>query len=90
MKHIDEVTQGLEAIPEPARKKKYVQTGSGIIVAIAGPVLVKWFDFPMWLGVGCFGFGCFIASKELLIAYLKFIPAAIRDVMNAARRTNNG
>ena len=86
MKHVHAQTQKIRAIPTAKQSKKAWQTLTGALVVITGFALPKVVpEFPLWFAMGVVGFGFFIASKEYVVNYLGFIPAAIRDIWSAVR-----
>ncbi len=86
MKHVDAQTQKISAIPPAKQAKKAWQTLTGAIVVAVGFATPKVApEFPMWFAMGVVGFGFFVVSKEYVTNYLGFIPAAIRDIVSAAK-----
>ncbi len=86
MRHVEAQTQKIQAIPAAKQSKKAWQTLTGALVVIAGFALPKVVpEFPLWFAMGVVGFGFFIASKEYVVNYLGFVPAAIRDVLSAIK-----
>jgi len=75
----------LNKIPAESRKRKWYVSLAGIASIAIGAAMPKFLEFPWYIGAAVFGFGCFLVSKDLVIAYLRFIPAAIRDIYNAAK-----
>lgn len=66
-----------ENIPQAKRRTQWVKTGLGILVAGVGLVAPKYLDFPWQFGAAVVGFGGFIASQQLVGAYLRAIPQAL-------------
>jgi len=86
MKNLTAQTQKIQAIPSDKHDRKLWQTAGGVGIAGIGfalPLMVP--AFPVWFAMIVVGFGFFVMSKELLTKYAGFIPAAIRDVINAVR-----
>ncbi len=90
MTHLDAQTQKIKAIPPKAMQSKKKSTTVGILSIATGFVCLIWFTppVPVWAFALFFGFGMFSISKELVIEFLAFIPAAIRDVRAAIKGTN--
>jgi len=80
-----EATQKLEKIPVETRRRKWLNTASGVALIALGAAMPKFLAFPWYVGASVFGFGCFLVSKELVVSYLRFIPAVIRDIYSASK-----
>ena len=77
--------QKLEKIPPESRKRKWLTSLEGVVLIVLGAAMPQFLAFPWYVGAGVFGFGCFLVSKDLVVAYLRFVPAVIRDVYNASK-----
>ena len=76
----------LEKIPVESRKRKWANSVLGVCLIAVGIAMPKFLAFPWYAGIGVFGFGCFLVSKDLAVSYLRFIPAFISDLYTALRR----
>jgi hypothetical protein len=83
-------TQKIKAIPPKAMVGKVRSTAIGVGSILTGFVVLIWFTppIPVWSFAVFLGFGTFSMSKELVVEFLAFIPAAIRDVRAAIKGTN--
>lgn len=81
----EQAAKKLHKIPKRSRKKKWQLTLVGIVLIVVGLAMPKFLNFPWHVGTATFGYGCFLISKDLLIGYLRFIPAAIRDIYDAVK-----
>lgn len=85
MSKVQEVTQQLRAIPPEKRRRKTWAVVLGAAVSVAGLLVPKYLGYPWQVGAAICGFGGFIASRELVTAYARFIPAAVRDLLGATK-----
>lgn len=82
---IEDRTKAWDAIPPGKRKVKHVRTVLGGVVALAFLAVPKLLGYPVWFGMLGVGFGLFIASKEALVQYALWLPAAIGKIMSAGK-----
>lgn len=83
--HTQQATVKLQAIPPAAIKRKWVISLWGVTLAAIGIVMPKFLGFPWYFGAGVLGFGCWLISKDLVVSYLRFVPAVVRDIYAAVR-----
>ena len=83
--HTQQATLKLKAIPPESIRRKWVTSFSGVLVFALGALMPKYLDFPWYVGAGVIGFGGWLISKDLVTSYLRFIPAAIRDIYAAVK-----
>jgi len=81
--HTEQVSLKIKKIPPESRRHKWLMSIAGILVFVIGCAMPKYLDFPWYVGALTLGFGGFLVSKDLMVRYLQFIPAAIRDVYAA-------
>lgn len=72
-----------EQIPPHRRKSQFRRTVIGGFVFVGGFFIPVYLHFPWQVGLGVSAFGGFMASKELVLDFLKAIPQAIAAIANA-------
>ena len=83
MKHINEATAAIKAIPPKTLKRKIRNTVIGVAF-IAGAVLIRIFDlFPVWFSMVLIAVGGYGVAGDLLRGAASFFPAAIKEVRDA-------
>ena len=88
MKHIDEQTQKIRAIPPKKRSEKLRDSAIGLGAIAVGFVLVKYFpELPgcSYVFYALLLFGAWSISGELLRSFLGYVPAAIREIRDAIK-----
>ena len=87
MSHINDQTVKIKAIPKQAIVSKARSTAVGAGSIAIAFVLLMWFTPPMPIAAsGLFlAFGAWSTSRELVTEFLKFIPAAIKDIRVAIK-----
>lgn len=83
------VTASVRAIPPGKRGPKIIKTLLGIAVGVGAFYLPR-LGFPWQASLVVAGFGGFIASQELVIAFAKVVPATIAAVVRALSGKNGG
>ena len=81
--YTQQATTRLLKIPPAARRRKWLHSLYGGAIIVVGAAMPKVLGFPWYVGTAVFGFGCFLVSKDLLVSYLRFVPATIKDVRTA-------
>lgn len=72
-----------DLIPAEKRRGQWGKTILGGLIAGVGLVAPKYLDFPWQFGAVVVGFGGFVASQQLVGAYLKAIPQALAAYVRA-------
>lgn len=89
-----ERTQQLKAdlaqIPRHRIRKKRIHTAIGLAIC-AFAFVMPWIEsrlgfqddeqFPVMFRMLLFGLGAFMVSKSQIVDYLRFVPAALRDIL---------
>lgn len=79
---IPKAIQERASIPAAKRKTQWVKTIGGGVV-FGGGFLLPLIGYPWYAGVGVAGFGAFLMSQQLILAYLTAIPQAIGAIVSA-------
>lgn len=72
------ITASLQAIPPHKRGPKIARTIVGAFLFSAGLLTPKFLGYPWQFGAALTGFGGFIASQELVLAFVKTLAAFVR------------
>lgn len=72
-----------ERVPPGKRKRQALHTVIGGLVFVGAFFLPKFLGFPWQAAIAVAAFGGFIASKDLMVTYLKAIPEAIGAIAGA-------
>lgn len=81
------ITQSMRAIPPHKRGAKIFNTVGGLIIAVGGFLLPK-LGYPWQVGTAVAFIGGFVASKELMLAVAKILPASIAALVRALSGKN--
>jgi len=83
VKHTQQATQSIRAIPLAKRREKHVRSVFGGLVFIGAFFLPRFLGFDWKVALVVAGFGAWTISGELVRSYLLIIPAFIRDIKAA-------
>ena len=83
MRHIDQNIDDLGKIPDKKFWQKARKTLFGVGAIAAGVFFKSKGWFPDWFDMGLIALGGYSLSGELVRGFLKFIPAAIKDIKAA-------
>jgi len=88
MKHTEEVTRTLAAIPRPRLVAKLARTAFGLVfMAAAGFMAVK-LAVPWYVYLPLGFFGAHIVSAELTQKGVAFVVAILKDLLSSVRGKN--
>lgn len=82
------ITQSVRAIPPHKRGPKLVKTLAGVVLFVGGLLTPKYLGYPWQVGAAIAGFGGFLVSQDLVIAYAKVVPAAVGAFVRALSGKN--
>jgi hypothetical protein len=77
--------EALNAIPAPKRRTKLLRSAVGAVVFLGAWFLPKYLGFPSSAAYVMGGFGAFLVSQDLVMAFCRLVPAVILDVVLAFR-----
>jgi len=83
--HTQQATAMLDRIPPQSIKRKWTMSLWGVAMVVLGAIMPRFLNFPWYIGAGVIGFGGWLVSKDLVVSYLRFVPAFLRDVYAAVR-----